>query len=253
MKSIIALSLIALCCIGCKHQKGDILLRLKYYPSEKIDVRYRTYTLTGNENDEPMINEMVRFGLKVDSVTHDSLFHLSAKIDYIRAKNGGLLGSEYSSDKDEEMMSPQEKAMHTIFKPMIDSSYKLTINNRGEVREPLTYTSGATVSRPPINYTNYQPIFPKDKVAIGEEWTETTGLSKTKNRRECAYHIESIYQSIIQIKVTGKMEMITGGMKEFSGRYMIDQKTSELVSAKIEIPLSKCPRKLTAVIDIESH
>ena len=175
MKRITVAAFVILCCTACRHRgEGGVLLRLKYDIGANIDVKYRAYVITDNENDDPIKNEYIRMGFTVDSVMNDSLYVLSAKIDYVRVKNKGFMNDEnYSSDKDEADMGPKEKELNREFKPVLDSTYKLTINNRGQLIKPLSFACGRKIPKAfaPIDYEIYQVVFPRERVAIGDEWT----------------------------------------------------------------------------------
>jgi hypothetical protein len=132
MNRIITCALITLLCLACRHKGGPrTLLKLQYYTGEKIDVKFRQYTIKDGNVDDPVNNEYVRLGFTVDSAIHDSLYALSAKIDYIRIQDKGFMnGQEYASDADEAAVGPNGRPHHPGFKSVIDSVYKLVISKR---------------------------------------------------------------------------------------------------------------------------
>jgi hypothetical protein len=70
----------------------------------------------------------------------------------------------------------------------------------------------------PIDYEIYQIAFPKDSVAMGDEWTNEKPMPLIGGKRISTYYIESIYNSVIQIKVDGTLETSQGKSEDFSGR-----------------------------------
>lgn len=230
------LSVTFLCSCG---GKKNILLKLTYHRGERIDIKYRHYLVTDNENDEPLKNDYVRLGLTVDSVLKDSSYQFLAKIDYVRVDNKRLLlmrGEKYSSDRDTNEMSTAEKRIDKKIRSTLDASYQFTLNKFGKVLEPFSRANSGTAlkNNPFIDLGFYQITFPDHKIAIGEEWDNEQVTPGTKKRRKCAYHIESIYDSIIQIKVDGMLWNANGELTHFSGRYLLDRATCGLVSCKIE-------------------
>jgi len=193
-------------------------------------------------------------GFKVDSVIGDSLYILSGKIDYLRVENGGAMnGNDYSSDADEADMTPIQKQLNAEFKPMIDSTYKLIINTKGQIIKPFA-VGGPTISQnfQPINYSNCQVVFPAGKIAIGEDWSAVATMPIVGAKRISAYHIESVFGGKIQIKESGRMELSGGESHDFSSRYILDEKTKNLISAKFELDANSFgTRNVKAVIEIE--
>jgi len=239
MKRLLFLaSLIMLSCLACKHKGPRFLLRLKYNKGVQTDMEYHMYAVTDNKNDAPLTNEVVRMGFKVDSVIHDSLFVMSAKVDYIRTRSAGLLGGiggeSYSSDKDEAEMSANEKMIHRMFKPMLDSPLRITVSSTGRLVNNFAFSNGRKPLAGPVDYPNCQIIFPADSVAIGEEWSDERIMPLTGAKRESHYYIESIRDSVINIKLYGNLKVGSRGTSKFTGEYAIDQKSKSLISGKIE-------------------
>ncbi len=253
MKRVITLAL-TICCLGCWHGDRNILLRLKYKPGDQLDVKYHTYIVANNDLDNPITNEIVRMSFKVDSVNGDSLYMMSAKIDYLRVESGGAeYGNTYSSDQDEADMSPQQKQIHAAFKPMLDSTYKLIINTKGQIIKPFAI-GGPSIAQnfQPLNYSNCQVVFPAGKIAVGEDWSSTAAMPIIGGKRISSYHIENVFDGKIQIKESGRLTLNQGDSHEFSGRYMLDEKTKNLISAKIELDADSFGEgRLKAVIEIE--
>jgi hypothetical protein len=256
MKKIIPAFIVILCCLAC-NQKGDILLRLHYEKGDDTDIKYRNYIITGSENDEPVKNEYVRLGLTVDSVIHDSLYALSARIDYVREKDAGFMANEeYSSDKDEVDMSAREKQIDRIVRPVIDSVYHFVINNRGQLIKPLSYANGekATTATVLFDYESYQIEFPKAAMSTGDEWTNERRAPGTGYKQVSHYYIENVFDSTVQIKVSGTREVSQGVNTDFSGRYVIDKKSHKPISAKTEMKgKMMLEGNVTVVMTIESH
>ena len=257
MKRIITGAFIILGCLACRRKGDGMLLRLHYEPGTVIDIKYRNYIITDNENAEPLRNEYIRMGLTVDSVTKDSAYALSAKFDYVRWKNGGMMASDqFSSDQDEAEMSPAERRINQVVKPVLDSTFKLAFNNRGQLIKPFSYKSGRKIPTTfsPVDWEVCQIVFPAEKVSIGDEWTNEREIPLVGGKRVSTYYIESIFNSVIQIKVDGKLIINPQVTKKFSGRYKIDEKTKRLISAKIEMEENSFLQgSLKAVVDIQSQ
>ncbi|MEP6614476.1 MAG: hypothetical protein ABJA76_21375 [Mucilaginibacter sp.] len=257
MKSIITVAFIVLCCLACRRKGGGMLLRLHYEPGTVIDIKYRNYIITDNEGADPIRNEYIRMGLTVDSMTKDSAYAFSAKFDYVRWKNGGFLAiDQFSSDKEETEMNPAERRINAIVKPVLDSTFKLAFNTRGQLIKPFSYKSGRKIPTmfSPVDWEVYQIVFPVEKVSIGDEWTNEREIPLVGGKRISTYYIENIFDSTIQIKVDGKLIVNPNNTKTFSGRYKIDGKTMQLISAKIEIEEHTFLQgKVKAVVDIQSQ
>ena len=223
---------------GCGGEK-NILLKLKYDKNARIDIKYRYYMVTNDEDDEPLINEYIRMGWTVDSIFRDSSYQFSAKIDYVRIKNKGLLpilDEEYSSDRDTSEMGAAEKQLDHQVRPALNASYKFTLDKYGKIIKPFSLENSTVLleNNSFIDLGIYQIAFPDHKIAIGEKWDNDQAIAGTKKKRSATYHIESIYDSTIQIKVDGKAWDEDGNLSHFSGRYFLDKTTCKLVSCKIE-------------------
>jgi hypothetical protein len=223
----------------CSCHGGDknILLRLKFNQQKKIDLKYRTFLLTDNEKDAPLINESIRMSFKVVSMLPDSTYQFTGKIDFIRVKSDSLLGAvEYSSDKYRPYMNSAELKLDQKYRPAIDSTYQFSINKQGKIIKPFSFLNGDAI--PPayelVNLGIYQITFPAEKIAIGDEWTSEQDIPGTTYKRTSTYYIESIYDNTIQIKVEGILDGPESDAKKFSGRYFLDKNTCQLVSCEIE-------------------
>ncbi len=131
MRNVTILVLCLYLISGCQKSGQSVLLRLNYKKGDDFTITYHT---TANSSTN-QANEVVKMDFKVDSVVGDSLYILSAKYNYVRVDNGGVGPAEhYASDKDEAEMTAAEKAMHQEFKSVLDSTYTLTINNKGKIK-----------------------------------------------------------------------------------------------------------------------
>jgi hypothetical protein len=231
------MAFITLLMCSCHGGDKNILLRLKFNQGKKIDLKYRTYLVTENENDPPLINEYIRMSFKIESILPDSSYQLSGKIDFVRVKNERLLGSvEYTSDKYQGQMSSEELKLDEKYTPVIDSTYLFTIDKLGKIIKPFSFIDGRIIPKEYelVNLGIYQMAFPTEKIAIGDEWTTEQAIPGTKYKRTSTYHIESIYDNTIQIKVEGILDGPEDEAKRFSGRYFLDKNTCQLVSCEIE-------------------
>ena len=253
------LFLIAFCFVllsSCNHAPKNILLKLKYFKGQRIDVKYRSYIYSDDDIDRPLRNEYTRLGFTVDSVLADSSYIFSARIDYLRVKNGDFAGEEYSSDKDEASMGPQERQIHQMAKPLLDSVYTFTVNQQGKVIAPFAFKHGRGIPAQfaLIDLAVYQIVFPKEKLAIGDEWTTENIVPQTKGKRIFTYTMQGIYDSAIQIMVKGTLQLPDGTSKDFTGSYTLDQETNAVISGKIETDFKmQGSNHIKAVVSVESH
>jgi hypothetical protein len=251
----ICVTVIALLCTACQRGPKNILLRLHYHKNTYLDITYRTYAVRKENQDEPLRNEIAKMGFTVDSVINDSLYHLSAKFDFVRVKNRSRFKSEeYSSDEDEKQMSTQAKQLHQQFKPVLKSTFNLTINDRGQIVKPFSFRNGVNIpqSFSPIQFEMCQIVFPKEKLALGDDWTNEGKVPLTGGKRITNYQIESIKDEIITIKVSGKVEIDSHSSEDFYGEYLLDEKTKGLISAKITMEIETLfEGKIKEVIDIK--
>lgn len=233
--SLIAFTMLFLC--SCHGGDKNILLRLKLSQQKKIDLKYRTLLVTDNEKDPPLIDEYIRMSFKVRSVLPDSSYLLYGKIDFIRVKNNELLGSvEYSSDKYQPHMNIAELKLDQKYRSAIDSTIQFTIDKQGKIIKPFSFLDGRIIpaAYALVNLGIYQITFPAEKIDIGDEWTNEEAIPGTKYKRTSTYHIESIYDNTIQIKVEGILDGPDDQAKRFTGRYFLDKNTCQLVSCEIE-------------------
>jgi hypothetical protein len=231
------MAFITLSLYSCQGGNKNILLRLKFNQGKKVDLKYRTFLLTDNENDSPLINESIRMSFKVESILPDSSYQFSGKIDFIRVKNQSLLGSaEYSSDKYRPYMNEVEQKLDEKYRSAIDSTYQFTISKQGRIIKPFSFLDGRAIPAKYalVNLGIYQITFPVEKIAIGDEWTSEQSIPGTNYKRTSTYHIESIYDNIIQIKVAGILDGPADDVKKFTGRYFLDKNTCQLISCEIE-------------------
>jgi hypothetical protein len=159
----------------------------------------------------------------------------------------------YSSDKKEKDMTDEEKKFHQSFKPILDSVYNLTISKNGRIVKPFSFAGGRSIPQAyaPIDFENCQIVFPKDSIAVGDEWTNERIIPLNGAKRISSYKILKVMDGTIEIAETGVLEMPNGGEStRFTGNYIIDADTKGLISAKIEL---KTKQDLKASIDIEAH
>lgn len=240
MRHIAILTLIGCLLTGCSG-KGEkaALIRLKYHKGQTFDIKYQTYAQT-NDRRVPQ-NRVVRMLFKVDSIIGDSLYVLSAKLDYVRVRNDGLFSNEeYASDKAEEKMNDREKSIHQDFKAVRDLIYTLTIDNRGKILKPFALSGGREIDKKYnlVQYENCQIVFPEEAVGIGDEWTNELDVPGTaKGRRMFKYTIESIKDGVMRIDLVGKFQPYGRGSnsKNFYGHYLIDEETKMIISAKYKL------------------
>ena len=255
-----AISLLTICSCNLGNNK-NILLRLKYLKGSVIDIKYRSYIVTDNENDRPLNNDYIRMGLKVDSVLRDSAYLFSAKIDYVRFEHNGMLvinHQKYSSDEDVSQMTPEQKQIDLKLRPVINGSYKFSVNKNGKIIKPFSLAIDSLLLPVKFDFINlgiYQIDFPYNKIAIGDEWVNEQNIPGTKIKRKAIYKIESIYDSTIQIKVDGVKTDAFGNVNHFSGRYYLDQETCHLISCNIETKgeLMETGGHGKAVVSIEAN
>ena len=257
MKRLIHGALAILCFISCKHGGPHYLLRLKYNKGVQTDLEYHSYIVSNDNQTDAIRNEVVRMGFKVDTVVHDSLFTLSAKVDYIRVVDNGefqLLNFSYTTEEPPTGNNQNAQRYNLLVKPLVDSTLALTVSSKGTLTKPFTFSHGRRLpGSPPLNYEMCQIKFPADSIAIGEEWTNER-IDPLRNARWVShYYIESIKDGAVNIKLYGVIEI---GVKKnkFTGDYVIEQKTGALTSGKIEIEGQTMTQgKGKLVIDITSR
>ena len=251
MKRIIILAA-AIFCMGCWHGDRNILLRLRYKQGDQVDLKYHFYLVKDDDLDDPVVNGIVRMGLKVDSVVADSLYMMSAKVDYPRVEYSGFSSRDnFSYEGDEpDSSSSQQPGARSAIKSSLERIFKLVINTKGQIIKPFVIGGPAIVQNiEPLNYTNCQVVFPAGKIAVGEDWQSESDSPVINARRFSSYHIESVFDGKIQIKESGTINVKGNPSMVFSERYVLDEKTKNLISAKLEL---NAGAGLKAVIDIEA-
>lgn len=234
MKASYFYILSAIALLGSSCGGKNVSLNLRLTKDQRIDVKYRAST---NE-DGIEKGEFIRMSLRVDSVMPDSSYLLSGKVDFVRVKNQKVTNSdEYSSDKPQAEMTPEEIKFDEQIRPTIDSTYKFTIDKYGKLIRPLTFTSGHTI---PANFQMidvgvFQINFPADKIAIGDKWTTEEALPGSGGKRVSNYKLESIYDETIQIKVDGSIEGEHADPQNFSGRYYLEKSDRTIDSCRIQM------------------
>ena len=204
--------------------------------------------------DDPVVNAIVRMGFKVDSVVADSLYMMSAKVDYLRVEYSGFSSRDnFSYEGDEPDSSSSElPGLRSAVKLSLARLFKLVINTKGQIIKPFVIGGPAIVQNiEPLNYANCQVVFPPGKIAVGEDWQSESYSPVIKARRFSNCHIESVFDGKIQIKESGTVDVKGHPSMEFSERYVLDEKTKNLISAKLELNVS-ANQSLKAVIDIEA-
>ena len=238
MKYLALAAFAILCYTGCTSKSPKVaLLRLKYYRGQRIDIKYRDYIVADDNPNEPVSNEYARLGLQVDSIMNDSLYQMSAKYDYYRVENDRFMNDQnYTSDRPERQMSAQEKTINQKLRPFLDSAYKFTVSSRGTLVKPFTLSNGLRIPKDLLlfDYDLYQINFPKDSLAIGDAWTNQSNSAINKTKRELKYHIESIYDQTIQIRVSGILTAKDGQTNSFKGYYFLHTESNKLDSMQIE-------------------
>ncbi|MBC7399436.1 MAG: hypothetical protein H7289_05780 [Mucilaginibacter sp.] len=233
----------AIALLGSSCGNKNVSLSLKLAKEQRIDVKYRTST---NE-DGIEKGEFIRMSLRVDSVMPDSSYLLSGKVDFVKVKNQKVTNSdEYSSDKPQAEMTPEEIKFDKEIRPTIDSTYKFIIDKYGKLLKPLTFTNGHTI---PANFQvidvgTFQINFPTEKIAIGGTWTTEETLPGSGGKRTSNYKLESIYDETIQIKVDGSIEGEHTDPQKFTGRYYLEKSNRTIDSCRIQMD-GKGKQKIT--------
>jgi hypothetical protein len=235
----------------CSCNTGDkVLLRLELNANKRIDLKYRTSVFSDSENGTPLRNEYIRMTMRVDRILPDSSYQLKAKVDFIRVIDPKLLGNEeYTSDKDVTQLSAAGRQLDEQLTPVVDSLYQFAIDKQGKITQPISFAGGQEISPQYtlIDLNIFQPSFPANSVAVGEEWNIETDLPGTIYKRKSTYQIENVYENTIQIKVDGNIDGELNDAKTFSGRYYLNKANCNLDSCRIEVK-SKAGEKGKTVI-----
>jgi hypothetical protein len=238
MKKLVFIISVAFLACSCRDKGASMQLRLKYKKGDAFNITYHVNAAT--EENPQIVNEATRVMFKVDSVMRNE-YLLSCKVDYIRAKNTGemaIQSEEYYSEKSEDKMSASEKEMHAAFKPMLDSTLLLRINDRGEITKGFTYRNGSPIAglEGPIDMKNCLVPLPEKPVTIDEDWRVNDDIPLTGGKKKTTFRINGINAGVMNVVSTGQLQVMKGtGMKSnVTGDYLLDADTKQLLSAKIE-------------------
>lgn len=219
---------------SCQNNDKKILLKLKHSKGDIYDIRFQRYKSFIEEN-KIVSDEVIAMRYKVDSILGDTSYVLTCNIEgtkYHKPHTNPILNQYYSSEEEESSMTPERKEVHKIFNSIKNLKLELIISNNGEIIRPYKFPNNLTTPIYPIDYKLCQILFPKDPIAIGEEWKNEDHIPQINGKRTTYFKIEHIKESIIKINAKGVANGL-GQKTDFWGEYYIDEKSNKLISAKL--------------------
>jgi hypothetical protein len=248
----IVLFLLAISLIGCKSHE-PILLRLKY---AKGDERNFTLKIKCFCSRDLYLNSEVGASFHVDSVTHNSDYLITSRVDAIKMDFhvDDIINNELSQKYDSNDGLPNDK-----YDAILDGYYTFVLNNMAEVTDG--YHLGKSPQLLPFNIGIVQLTYPEKKVGIGDSWTTDINLPLTGTGTRLfvtnctfTYTINNITDDKVIIDVEAKInsrEQMNGVAKSLSasGAYTIYRKNGQVKDAYLKIPQLGCDDALISVIE----
>lgn len=224
--------------VSCQKKEKTYLLRLSYSKGDVFEILYHNFAApNGDSNKGSALNSQIKMRFKVDSLISDTAYIFSGKIIhmYLNSSIGSDEQYYYSKNKLNKGMSKEEKQLHSDLDRLIDSTFFITVSNRGEILSPFKFKSGAPAGII-IDYENCQLLFPRDSITIEEKWTNERTAKFINSKRKSTFYIKRIENSNFIIDVEGYVDIFSNSKikKKFSGTYVIDSATKKLKSVRID-------------------
>ena len=224
---------------SCAQNSEEIQLKLDRKVGDKQTIVSATETSSGAMLS---IKNTMEVSFEV-SAYNGSVYTLTSNL--LRIKSETKMGDDienYDSDKEESSMSFSESSMHSEFKTLLDSTFLISIDNKGNVVKSFHSQNGDLVESPIVDMSNIQIIFPDTKVKVGSKWENEKTNPLTTQLTKTTYTIKDINDQEIIISVRATIAGFSSlmGDSKVTGEYILERKTCNLIKGFLEMNSSLC-------------
>lgn len=235
-KTLIVFLLTGILLSNCGPVSDEIELKINQKVGDHINITASTVTDGGALMQLKSIMEV---DFEVASVTKN-IYTYQADVVSIFSEtsmNGEL--ETYNSDKKESDMKSDELAMHQEFKGALDSTFMITIDDKGDVLKNFHYKDGTLFTANLIDVTNFILPFPKERVTQGSEWQSERTNPVTKQDTKTTFKVKAITDKEIFITSEVTIAAMNGllGENKVAGEYTLDRKTCCIKSGSLKMKL----------------
>ncbi len=236
MKNTISIFLLlVITALNCKQQSGEeIELSIKTKVGDEQLIVFTTETV-GN-SAMSMKNE---YELKF-SVADINENIYTYNLDVIGMKSNSNIGGEveeFNSYKDVNTMTRDESEMYYELKTVLDSTFKISIDNKGNITKPFHYQSGKPFGDVIVEMAQIQIKLPESKVQIGDEWKNERVNELTSSTIKTTFKLTEVSDDKITISSSSLIDGILG-KNNSKGEYVLDRNTCQLIQGKVEMDMS---------------
>lgn len=223
--------------ISCSQNKEEIILTLNQKVGDEQTIVSEIET-KGNEQMSMKSTVIARF--KVSAKDAKNVYTYTTNVLNIKSETK-MFGEieEYDSNKNESLMTSDEKSMHYEFKNALDSTFEILIDEKGNIVKPFYNTDGSGTSDAIVDISNIQLVFPKDKVTINSKWEDEKTNPLTKTKTKSTYTIKDITEDKIIISVNAVIDGVPGLLEQnnVAGEYILNKKDCTLLKGTLEMNL----------------
>ncbi len=239
MKKIIkstAIILATFLIASCSNKNEEIFLRLNDTIGETYSIVSKTDAKSGSLMS---MNTYTEVSFKPIAF-NDSIYTYETKL--IKVKSEANMGGDidrYDSSMDIDLMTEDERSMHSKYMPDLSTTYNVQMNTRGEIIKSFYTSSGPKMDEELIGISSFQIKFPEEKVYVGYSWKNEVMNSLIKKNNKLTYTIKEITEKEIIIEVLTIIPAYAGLLKEGKthGTFILDRNTCNLINATIKMKL----------------
>ncbi|MGB6269392.1 MAG: hypothetical protein WBF67_10325 [Olleya sp.] len=233
-----SLLIIILCITSCNTNTEEVELKLGYNLNDTQTIISTTET---NRSALMSLKNVIETNFNVKAINGDSM---TFNTNVVRIKTEMKMDDDveaYDSDalKDISTMTDDEKAMHQDFSKVINNSFNIIIDKKGNVVKPFHDTYGAEVNEPIIDISNIFLRLPSKKVKVGSGWQFEKKNPLTDQITKTTCKIKEINDKEIIIDLDLDITGIPGLFGDFkgNGEYSLDKKTCKLIKGTLQMGL----------------
>ncbi len=235
---------------NCAGNSEEIELRIKQSIGDELLVVCSTETSSEAQMSYKSVMEM---DFKVSSIDKNIYNYTSDLVTIIAETN--MMGEveSYNSDKKESDMTDGERLMHADFKGVLDSTFEISIDDKGKIVKPFHYLNGKKVETALVDVSTIMINLPETKVKVGSEWESEKVNPITSQKTKTNYSVKSITDKEVTITANSIVSPLTGLLDEskITGEYILDKKTCTLIKANLDMNLQRGGGKVTYLIYVK--
>lgn len=220
---------------ACKSDNENIQVLLDLPVDSEYDFVHETET-NGSLISLKLHKE---FSFKVKSL-HNNIYYLQA--DLVKLTSETVINGEseiYSSSQAASNMSEAEQKVHTQYKPMLESTFNISVDKYGNVVKPFSYANGVLAPQGFFDFNLFQIIFPFKKISTKSRWESQRKNPASNTPINVKYELKYIDDNKLYISANHVIPSVQELLNSNTlyGDYIIDKNNGMLMEAKLKMNL----------------